>query len=106
MFKKRIFEYCLMKNVKDELQNIVLGDEQIGPDSRLKKAQNFLRGYAEASLPIEKQQRFKDKETAALITFATEENLLYTTPILSKDFISEGAEQKVYRFDDTHVDSG
>jgi hypothetical protein len=92
-----------MKNVKNELQNIVFGDEQTGSDSRLKKTQNFLRGYAEASRPIEKQQRFKNKETAALITFATRGNLFYTTSILSKDFISEGAEQKVYRFDDTHV---
>ncbi|MGF7080999.1 hypothetical protein [Mucilaginibacter sp. UYCu711] len=92
-----------MKNVKDELQNIVFGDEQTSSDSRLKKAQNFLRGYAEASGPIEKQQRFKDKETAAVISFATKENLFYTTSILPKDFISEGAEQKVYRFDDAHV---
>lgn len=92
-----------MKNVKDELQNIIRGDEQTGSDSRLKKNQNFLSRYAEASRSIEKQQRFKDKETAALITFATRENLFYTAPILSKDFISEGAEQKVYRLDDTHV---
>ncbi len=66
-----------MKPIKDELQNIILGDEQTGSNSHLKKAQNFLRGYAEASISIEKQQHFKNEETTALITFATEENLFY-----------------------------
>jgi len=67
-----------MKGLKDELQNIVLGDEQTGPVSDLKKTQNFLRGYAEASGSIKKQQRFKDEETA-LINFATKEKLFYTS---------------------------
>jgi hypothetical protein len=92
-----------MKNVKDELQNIILGDEQIGRDSQLKKIQSFLRGYAETGILPEKQQRFKDEETAALIAFATENNLFYNQPILLKNFISEGAEQRVYKFDDIHV---
>ena len=92
-----------MKNIKDELQNIILGDEQTGPSDQLKKAQSFLRGYAEASISIEKQQHFKDEETTSLITFAQEENLFYDYAILISDFISEGAEQKVYRFDDRHV---
>ncbi|MFB9843159.1 putative polyvalent protein kinase domain-containing protein [Mucilaginibacter ginsenosidivorans] len=92
-----------MKNIKDELQNIILGDEQTGRDSQLKKIQGFLRGYAETSVVFEKQQRFKNEETAALIGFATAENLFYNHLILSKNFISEGAEQKVYKLDDTHV---
>lgn len=92
-----------MKNIKDELQDIILRNEQIGTSSQLKKAQNFLRGYAETSISSEKQQRFKDEETTALITFAEEALLFYNYPILLKDFISQGAEQKVYRFDDTYV---
>jgi len=92
-----------MKNIKDELQNIILGDEQTGSDSQLKKAQNFLRGYEKASISAEKQQRFKDEETTALIAFAKRGNLFYNNSILVNDFISEGAEQKVYRFNDTHV---
>lgn len=92
-----------MKDIKDELQNIILGDEQIGSDSQLKKAQSFLRGYAGTSIPSEKQQHFKDEETAALIAFATETGLFYNDPILPENFISEGAEQKVYKFDDARV---
>jgi len=92
-----------MKNSKDELQNIIFGNEQVGPGSQLKKAQNFLRRYAETSNSTEKQQRFKDEETTALLTFAGQENLFYDEPISINDFISEGAEQKVYRFDNHHV---
>ncbi len=68
-----------------------------------KKTQSFLRRYAKAGYPIEKQQHFKDKETAALITFAKEEKIFFDHSIPVNDFISEGAEQKVYRFDDAHV---
>jgi len=92
-----------MKHIKDELQNIIHGDEQTGPGGLLKKAQTFLRRYAETSGVAKKQQHFKDKETAALITFSEKEQLFYPHPISINDFISEGAEQKVYRFDDTHV---
>ena len=67
-----------MKTIKDELQDIILGDEQIGRDSQLKKIQSFLRGYAETSNFPEKQQRFKDEETAALIAFAAGENAAKT----------------------------
>jgi hypothetical protein len=73
-----------MKNVKDELQNIILGDEQTGTDNRLKKTQNFLRGYAQASYAIEKQQRFKDQEAAALVTFAAREDHAHASYQITK----------------------
>jgi len=45
-----------IKSIKDELQNIILRDEQIGPGSQLKKAQNFLRRYPKASITTKEQQ--------------------------------------------------
>ena len=51
-----------MKNIKDELQHIILGDEPSGRGSALKKAQTFLRGYAETSCDTQKQQYVKSKE--------------------------------------------
>lgn len=92
-----------MKDSKYELQDIVFRNEPNGSGSQLQKAQSFLRRYAEASSPVKKQQRFKDEETAALLKFAEHENLIYSSPIASKDYISEGAEQKVYRFDDKYI---
>jgi hypothetical protein len=92
-----------MKNIKDELQNIILGDEPAGQANKLKKAQCFLRSDATAGFAAKKQQYVKSKETAKLLTFAERENLFYTPLILQSDFISEGAEQKVYRLNGTHV---
>jgi hypothetical protein len=51
-----------MKNIKDELQHIILGDEPPGQRSALKKTQTFLRGYAETSCDTQKQQHIKSKE--------------------------------------------
>ncbi|MDB5117374.1 MAG: N-acetyltransferase [Mucilaginibacter sp.] len=91
-----------MKNIKDELQNIILGNEQIGPAGQLKKVQVFLRGYAGASCSAKEQQHLEGEETALLI-FAESENLFYPQIIPEIDFIGEGAEQRVYRFDDSSV---
>jgi hypothetical protein len=59
-----------MKNIKDELQNTILGDGEAGSKNRLKKVQIFLRRYAEASSSTQKQQHFKSEETVRLINFA------------------------------------
>jgi len=45
-----------MKNIKDELQHIILGHEPAGQASQLKKNQRFLRSNAETGFTIEKQQ--------------------------------------------------
>ncbi|AYL97415.1 hypothetical protein [Mucilaginibacter celer] len=92
-----------MKNIKDELQHIILGDEPIGRASQLKKTQSFLRANAGTSFKAEKQQQLKSEETTAIVTFAKKENLFYEPVIHDADFFSEGAEQKVYRLGDAHV---
>ena len=92
-----------MKNIKDELQHIILGDEQAGRTSQLKKVQTFLRRHAETSSATQNQKRFKGKEAAELINFARQEKLFYEQTISEKDFISSGAEQRVYRLDETYV---
>ena len=59
-----------MKNVKDELQHIILGDEPVGRGNQLKKTQSFLRANEKTSFKLEKQQHLKSEETTALINFA------------------------------------
>ena len=92
-----------MNQVKDELQNIIIGDGQVGQISQLKKIQNFLRGNANAGSKPEKQKRIKSEETALLIDYALKENLIFHGNTSEDLFISEGAEQKVYRFDDHSI---
>ena len=78
-----------MKNIKDELQHIILGDEQAGRASQLKKVQTFLRRHAETSSATQNQKRFKSEETAELINFARHEKLFYEQTI---------SEKKLYQF--------
>ena len=92
-----------MKNIKDELQNIILGDGPIGSSSKLKQVQHFLRKNAHPSEGIEKQEYFKGEEEKCLIDFATQHSLFYSDEIDERMFISEGAEQRVYKFDDLNV---
>lgn len=92
-----------MKSIKDELQYIILGDEPIGQGSALKKTQTFLRGYAQASLIAEERQYLKSEETEAILKFAEINNLFYQDVISENDFISEGAEQRVYRLNESQV---
>lgn len=92
-----------MKNIKDELRNIIIGDGPVGEASQLKKTQNFLRGNAEASLRIKKQEYLKSEEEINLIDFAKGENFFYTGEISEREFINAGAEQRVYRYNDFSV---
>jgi hypothetical protein len=73
-----------MKNIKDELQHIILGHEPVGQTNQLKKIQRFLRSDAETSFTSEKQQQFKSEETAALLAFAEQEDIIYTPAIRAK----------------------
>lgn len=88
-----------MKHLKYELQSIIIGDGQNGDRSQLKKVHNFLRGNAQTGPKPEKQKCLKSEEETLLIDFAQRENLIFSGEISEDLFVSEGAEQKVYRFD-------
>lgn len=92
-----------MKRIKDELRNIIIGNGQLGNTSQIKKIQNFLRRYAETSVGTKNKKYLKSEEEINLIDFAKGENLLDILNISEDLFISAGAEQRVYRYDDFSV---
>ena len=92
-----------MTGIKNELQNIIFGNEQIGNAGKLKTAQNFLRRNAEIGYGSPDKKFIKREEEKHLLNFASVQNLFYSGEISEKYFITEGAEQKVYRFDDFQV---
>ena len=98
-----LYNKSLMKHIKDELQNIIIGNGQDGQSSQLKKIQDFLRGNANAGSKLEEQKYLKSEEESLLIDYALRENLMFSGDISEDLFISEGAEQKVYRFNDHSV---
>ena len=92
-----------MKKIKDELQNIICGYGQDGQRSQLKEILNFLRRDACSSAKPQEQKRLKSEEKSLLIDYASSKNLLFLGDTSQHLFISEGAEQKVYRFDGVSV---
>ena len=92
-----------MKKIKDELQHIIFSNGPLGQADNLKKTQNFLRGYAKTGFDAKKQQQLKIEEASALIYFAQKEGLFYSKEILEEQFISAGAEQRVYQYDELSI---
>lgn len=92
-----------MEGIKHELQGIIIGNGQDGNSSKLCKIQGFLRANAQAGSESKKQEHLKSEEESLLIEFARNEGLIFTEEISENLFISEGAEQRVYRFDDYSV---
>jgi len=93
----------LMKGIKYELQNIILGNDPVGETDKIKTVQRFLRGNAEISGGSKKQKPVKKEEEKHLLTFCTTQHLWVTDTVYDDYFITEGAEQKVYRFNDFQV---
>ena len=92
-----------MNHIKNELQNIILGDGQACGSGKLKKTQAFLRRNAQASKICQSEKSFKRQEEARLNIFAESENLIYEGAISASDYLTSGAEQHVYRFDNSYV---
>lgn len=56
-----------MKHIKDELQNIIIGNGQDGHGRQLKKIQDFLRRNENAGSKSEEQKHLKSEEESLLI---------------------------------------
>lgn len=89
--------------VKDELQNIISGDEQACGGSVLKRAQIYLGGNEGAGAKHKVQKPIKSEEKELLRKFCEENGLIFNREDLNLNYLSEGAEQKVYRFGNSKV---
>lgn len=92
-----------MKNkVKHELHNILRGTGEIGPGNLIQAAAGYLRRNAEAGKVAPGSKRDKKEEAESLKRFATE-NSLFLSGFSSKEFVSAGAEQRVFISDSNSV---
>lgn len=92
-----------MKNLKNELQNLIFGNESKGRSKSFKKFQLYLRRNEKASSVSSKEKYFKKEEAIYLSEFITKEDFWFESEISSDNYLTEGAEQKVYRLDDQYV---
>lgn len=81
--------------MKDELQNIISGKSQVRHGNSIQTISRYIRKSKSTSGTFESVKQIKSEE-ATLIKQFCDKNGFWITEINIKDFISSGAEQKVY----------
>lgn len=92
-----------MKNsIKDELHNVLSGKSQIRFGTTIQAIACYLDNGEKTSATIEIDKHFKKQETERLKDYISKNNL-WIENIDFSQYVSEGAEQKVYLKDSEHV---
>lgn len=81
--------------IKYELRNVLSGKNPIGSENAIQAIANYLRRSQETSALAQTDKHFKTEETKSLITYI-EKNKLWTKTLNFEDYLSQGAEQRVY----------
>lgn len=88
--------------MNDEIQNILSGKSQVKHGDFIQTIISFLRRSEATSDLVKEDKHFKEKETKSLIEFIQLNNL-WVENLNLENYISQGAEQKVYLKDDKSV---
>ncbi len=82
--------------LKNELKNILSGKSQIGQGHIIKSISRFYRENEGAGRKSQKAKPSKEEEGEALEKFIRKNDFWFRSELSDSDYISEGAEQKVY----------
>lgn len=88
--------------MKYELQNIISGEGEVIYGNAIQTIANYLKRGTRASKLVKESEFFRKQETEILISYITDHNL-WIKEINVDNYISEGAEQKVYLNDGKNV---
>jgi len=88
--------------MKHELQGIISGKSSVRHGAVISAAANYLKGSERTSTLAKKDKHYKKQETAILKAFI-DLNHLWIDNIDLSQFVSEGAEQRVYLLDSKYV---
>lgn len=91
-----------IKQVKYELQNILSGKSSQSYDSTIQAVTCYLRKSQSTSSLAKDQLKNKAEETKKLISYAANNQLTFKN-INNKNYVSEGAEQKVFIKNKDHI---
>lgn len=89
-------------SLKDELHNVISGKSQVRFGAAIQAISGYLDDGAQASRSGSDQKRFKKQETEKLELYISRQGL-WIDDIDFSQYVSEGAEQKVYLKDSEHV---
>ena len=88
-------------HLKHELHNVLSGKSQVRFGTIIQSIASYLNDGAPTSTIIEDEKHFKKQETKRLESYISEKNLWIAIDLTQ--YISEGAEQKVYLKDTENV---
>lgn len=92
----------MQNHLKDELHNVLSGKSEIRSGSVIQAIASYLNDGEKTSSTIEIEKHFKSKEAEKLENYIETHNL-WIKNIDFSQYISEGAEQRVYLKDSEHV---
>ncbi len=92
----------MQNDLKDEIYNVISGAREVRFGRIIQAIAGYLSDGAQASSNAENEKHHDEQETEKLEFFISNENLWIDNLDLSQ-YISEGAEQKVYLNDSEHV---
>ena len=91
----------MQNHLKNELYNVLSGKSKIRFGTTIQTVASYLNNGAQASATIENQKHYKKQEAKRLESYITANNLWINIDL--SQYVSEGAEQKVYLKDTESV---
>jgi hypothetical protein len=88
--------------MKDEIQYILSGESQVKYHHLIQTTCSYLKRSQGSGTLAQEYKQIKQQETKRLIEFADQNNL-WVSPINVENYVSQGAEQKVYLKDGSTV---
>ncbi|MFN5318356.1 MAG: hypothetical protein ACK5CY_05910 [Bacteroidia bacterium] len=92
----------MQTQLKQELYDVISGKSQVRFGTIIQSVTSYLTEGSKPSSEIENPKHFKKEEAKKLVSYVTE-NDLWINDIDFTQYISEGAEQKVYLKNSDHV---
>ena len=91
----------MQNHLKHELHNVLSGKSQVRFGAIIQSIASYLNDGSKTSAIIEDEKHFKKQETKRLESYISEKNLWIDIDL--SQYVSEGAEQKVYLKDTENV---
>jgi len=92
----------MQNHLKDELHNVLSGKSEVRFGTVIQTIASYLNDGEKAGQTIEIEKHFKKQEATKLENYISKNNL-WIKNIDFSQYVSEGAEQKVYLKDSEHV---
>jgi hypothetical protein len=92
----------MSQELKDEIKSIISGKSKVRYGSTIQAASNYLTRSLSSSRISQKHKHFKREEEKSLRSYITDNNL-WLKNIDFNLYVSEGAEQRVYLFNESFV---